>query len=395
VSAASVSVVIAALKKEVGYREGPNNANKYDRALGRRQDKWCQSFVQAILQQNGVDSANTAWTVAAEVWYKKRNRLFTKPKIGDQFFLYSARERSIIHTGVVTGVSGDGRTVYTIEGNSNAGGSANGNAVVVRMRPALAAPGRTGIRSYGRPNYLEGPGLASTPIPVLTRAGKVKVLQRTVRIAQTGVWDNATDSALYLVRGTARNNNTPVKSTKSHIKVVQGAIGVTKDGEWGPKSRGALKRAVQAIQGVMGVAPDGDWGPLTEKTYFALRAILFEGQEQLPAKKPTAPTPIVRLLQAAVRVKQDGEWGSVTDGALLRARKAAVTGAPHSMDRPTVKAYQVAVGAKPDGIWGPASKAAASATAKKIQAALGIRPNGVWGVNTEAAFDRARAEYKM
>lgn len=94
-----------------------NNKNGYD---------WCTSFVawcfwrlcgnveaKRILCLTGDYGAScTAWAR----YYKAQARLFTKPKVGDQYFERGS-DGDPCHTGVVESVSGN--TFVTIEGNAS------------------------------------------------------------------------------------------------------------------------------------------------------------------------------------------------------------------------------------------------------------------------------------
>ncbi len=109
---------------------------------------WCMGFVQAIIDQaaslQGKDfktlmpltfSCDTIGT------FGKANGLFMRnaavrnnPSIvkpGD-IFLLSQAENDWFHTGVITAIGND--TFDTVEGNTNSGGSHNGNAVLKRIR---------------------------------------------------------------------------------------------------------------------------------------------------------------------------------------------------------------------------------------------------------------------
>ena len=107
-----------------------------------------------------------------------------------------------------------------------------------------------------------------------------------------------------------------------------------------------------------------------------------------PAPHPMK-SPMVDELQAATHQKEDGLWGPHTDHALFVLRAVAQHGSY------SVREAQEVVGTRVDGIWGPKSKAAADASVRAAQRALGVTADGAWGPITDAAFQRARARYRL
>ncbi|SCY47037.1 CHAP domain-containing protein [Flavobacterium anhuiense] len=109
---------------------------------------WCMGFVQAIVDQAAsiqgknfktlmplTYSCDTVGTTGLQKKILTRfqtartNPAFIKP--GD-IFLLQKTPNDWIHTGIVTAVHAD--TIETIEGNTNSGGSHNGNAVMDKIR---------------------------------------------------------------------------------------------------------------------------------------------------------------------------------------------------------------------------------------------------------------------
>lgn len=257
---------------ERGYREGANNANKFSKANGRGPEFWCQDFAQWVLQQGKVRTPITASCQFAESWYKRNKQLHTVPRVGDQFFIYFPSLRRVAHTGFVTGISDDGRTVFTIEGNSNPGGSRNGYAVVRRARPVLAPSGRTGIRSYGRPVYGKTtPSAKPKPEPKPKPRFVVSRLEKALHVPGDGKWDTVLDRRAAAFRSIAKQHGASGHMTTAEIQAAQRAIGASPDGVWGPKSRKAFKKTLPKVQLALGVAPDGSWGPVTEAAFQAAR----------------------------------------------------------------------------------------------------------------------------
>lgn len=155
---------------EVGYLEkrtaadldsklsnaGSNNYTKYARDYfpSLQGQPWCDMFVDwCVITTFGKSLAAKmiggfdAYTPASADKYRRMNRWFVSPEVGDQIFFKN--EKRIYHTGIVEKVE-SGR-VYTIEGNTSNGSEvvANGGAVCRKSYP-LSHPR---IAGYGRPRW--------------------------------------------------------------------------------------------------------------------------------------------------------------------------------------------------------------------------------------------------
>ncbi|MFF7387081.1 hypothetical protein ACFZAE_01250 [Streptomyces scabiei] len=162
--------LIAIEKTEVGYREGfsngrYNNRQKFSPAVPglewSQNQAWCQTFQSWAFQQAGVKSLApvTASCIAAVDWYKSRGRFSYYPAIGAMVFFGSSGGQ---HVGLVHKYDAD--YTYTIEGNTNANGSAEGNGVYLKKRARRDAY----LYGYGLPQFEEGvvtadPGLKNKP----------------------------------------------------------------------------------------------------------------------------------------------------------------------------------------------------------------------------------------
>ncbi|MGW2090068.1 hypothetical protein [Streptomyces sp. NPDC001880] len=162
--------LIAIEKHEVGYREGfsngrYNNHQKFSPAVPglewSQNQAWCQTFQSWAFQQAGVKSLApvTASCPTAVNWYKSRSRFSYYPAIGAMVFFGSSGGQ---HVGLV--YKYDAAYAYTIEGNTNANGSSEGNGVYLKKRAR-----RDGyLYGYGLPKFTEGivtadPGLKNKP----------------------------------------------------------------------------------------------------------------------------------------------------------------------------------------------------------------------------------------
>lgn len=133
---------IQVASSQVGYHEGKtvsghwNNIQKYSAQLPgfdwSEGQPWCAVFYQWCLWQVGVSvpvgarSAGCANSVEA---YKKAGRFTLYPGIGFQVF-FGPNGGS--HTGLV--YKYDDEYIYTIEGNTNGSGSAEGDGVYKKKR---------------------------------------------------------------------------------------------------------------------------------------------------------------------------------------------------------------------------------------------------------------------
>lgn len=144
--------------KEVGYHEGRsgghwNNDQKYsDEVPGMKWSDgqaWCATFVSWLALKAGVASLypRTASCLAGVTWFKDRKQFSEYPAVGAQVF-YGPGGGT--HTGIVYDF--DSTYIYTIEGNTNAGGSAEGDGVYRKKRERRAA----NTYGYGYPAFPEG-----------------------------------------------------------------------------------------------------------------------------------------------------------------------------------------------------------------------------------------------
>ena len=149
----AIHKVVQLAYDQVGYKEGPNNYNKYADSLyiqklygwGVQNQPWCAIFINWLfLTAFGYDDGSAmtyggspACSIAAQN-YKNNNAWSMNPRKGDQIFFNISG--GINHTGIVVDVSGS--TITTIEGNSS-------DSVAKRTYYA----GDASIAGYGVPNW--------------------------------------------------------------------------------------------------------------------------------------------------------------------------------------------------------------------------------------------------
>jgi hypothetical protein len=149
------------LTRQVGTQERPRGSNRqpYAALAGHANGlPWCATFLAAGAREVGLQlppGAGTASCALNEAAYKRAGRLSTKPRVGATGFVYFPSLQRPAHTFAVWKISNNGRTIHTIEANSNDDGSREGYEVCLRTRPAHRATGAVGVRSYGMPLYEE------------------------------------------------------------------------------------------------------------------------------------------------------------------------------------------------------------------------------------------------
>lgn len=145
--------VIAVLRAEVGYREGANNKQKYSPAVPTlewsQNQPWCQTFQAWGAVKAGTASIEprTASCVTAANWFKNKGRFSQYPAIGAHVFF---GPNGGTHVGRVYAYDAD--YAYTVEGNTNASGSPNGDGVYLKRRPRRDSY----LHGYGMPAFKEG-----------------------------------------------------------------------------------------------------------------------------------------------------------------------------------------------------------------------------------------------
>lgn len=146
-----IAKIVSIAKSQVGYHEGRsnghwNNLQKYAQQVpGLGWDNgyaWCATFVSWCALKAGLADyyPRTATVSVAESWFKQRGQWSEYPAIGAQVCYGNGA-----HTGLVYDY--DGTYIYTIEGNTNTNGSAEGDGVYAKKRVRRDAY----VTGYGYP----------------------------------------------------------------------------------------------------------------------------------------------------------------------------------------------------------------------------------------------------
>jgi hypothetical protein len=218
----TVAALIEVARKEVGTIEGPkDNETKYGKFTKANFLPWCGSYVNWCAHQAGVKMPNTVSTVAGAAAFKKMKTWFEadcgqSPQPGDILYFDFPGDGvdRISHVGICTGIDSDG-VVLTLEGNTSSrksGSQRNGGEVCEQVRAYKSNKKKVmvSIVGWGRPNYVGNEVEAEVP-------------------------EQDAPAFPGQIRPGAKGES---------VKIVQKALGLKADGEYGPHT----KKAVIAFQ---------------------------------------------------------------------------------------------------------------------------------------------------
>jgi hypothetical protein len=259
----SLEAIIEVAKKEIGTIEGPkDNETKYGKWTGANFLPWCQSFVSWCAFTSGLDPKKypkTAATIAASDWFKKNNRWADArnddPTPGDWIYFDFPDDgvNRISHVGLCVKNNGDG-TIQVIEGNTSGtakGDQRNGGMCVEKTRAYVKNNKKKLINAvvgWGRPVYA-----GEENLPLLSKVGSSDTSVTPAKPAKPA----APAAPKEFV-------NLKVGSKGQKVKVVQAALKLKDDGDFGP----ATEKAVKAFQKAKGLP---ETGIVDQKTFKALK----------------------------------------------------------------------------------------------------------------------------
>lgn len=259
----SLEVIIEVAKKEIGTIEGPkDNETKYGKWTGANFLPWCQSFVSWCAFTAGLDAKKypkTAATVAASDWFKKNNRWADArnddPTPGDWIYFDFPDDgvNRISHVGLCIKNNGDG-TIQVIEGNTSGtakGDQRNGGMCVEKTRAYVKNNKKKLINAvvgWGRPVYA-----GEENLPLLSKVGSSDAPAAPAKPA-----------APKAPAKPAQFVDLKVGAKGQKVKVVQTALKLKADGEFGP----VTEKAVKAYQKAKGLP---ETGIVDKKTFKALK----------------------------------------------------------------------------------------------------------------------------
>lgn len=128
------STILRIAQSQLSVREatGKNDGEEVEAYLSyigtNKGEPWCASFVSWVYGKAGFVKPKTAWSPS--LFPLARQTL--NPLPADVFGVYFSRLKRIAHCGLVE--SRQGNWIYTIEGNTNNGGSREGDGVYRKLR---------------------------------------------------------------------------------------------------------------------------------------------------------------------------------------------------------------------------------------------------------------------
>lgn len=145
--------IVARALSQVGYKEGPNNDNKYGVWAGYNHESWCAMFVSWVFSCEGALGAIAQYShgylncASMLQWAKQRHLLKSIRNISPGDILLFCWDNSGVpeHTGIATtNYDPKSHMIGTIEGNTGGqvqGSQSNGDGVYARWRPASCVVG--------------------------------------------------------------------------------------------------------------------------------------------------------------------------------------------------------------------------------------------------------------
>lgn len=284
VTTQKIARVLDRLRDALGTGETPPNSNDnfivkwYNTNVANiGRGPWCEMTATWAMWVGGARAlktgrAYTVWAVEDAIAKKLGSSWHSGTRgmrSGDQvYYDWSASGdwHKVDHTGIVEKINGDG-TFYVLEGNT-------ANDKLQRMlRDGKYVVGYTRYDWDRLPN--------PTPVPPIVRPRPdrpdIKQIQLTKRIQTTlevpadGIWGSVTDARARRMQAAARAHaGYPRKiPAKFDIRDVQRVIDTNVDGVWGSLSYISLIKWVKEFQTALGVTPDGQWGPKTNNAFLA------------------------------------------------------------------------------------------------------------------------------
>jgi len=126
--------ILGIATSQLGIREATSNndgirVEEYLAYTGnKRGEPWCASFVSWVFGQAGFKQPKTAWSPALF----PKNKQVCLPKQAGIFGIYFPKLKRVGHCGLISKTYKN--WIYTIEGNTNPGGSREGDGVYQRIR---------------------------------------------------------------------------------------------------------------------------------------------------------------------------------------------------------------------------------------------------------------------
>jgi len=136
-----IQKVLDAARAEVGYKEKPNNNNKFAKVAGHANyQPWCATFIRACFIKGKEAKAipDSAYCPHIEAWARANNRVVPtrEAKRGDLVLFDFTRSGKSEHIGILNLNFSEKNPEYlfTIEGNTGAISASEGDGVQKKKR---------------------------------------------------------------------------------------------------------------------------------------------------------------------------------------------------------------------------------------------------------------------
>ena len=137
----SIQKVLDAARAEIGYKEKPNNDNKFAKVAGHANNQpWCATFIRACFIKGEEEKAipDSAYCPHIEAWGRSHNRVVpvTEAKRGDLVLFDFDRTGRSQHIGLlnINFSTKNPEHLFTIEGNTGAISASEGDGVQKKKR---------------------------------------------------------------------------------------------------------------------------------------------------------------------------------------------------------------------------------------------------------------------
>ena len=137
----SIQKVLDAARAEIGYKEKPNNNNKFAKIAGHANNQaWCATFIRACFIKGEEAKAipDSAYCPHIESWARANNRVvpLQEARRGDLVLFDFTRSGKSEHIGILNfNFSAKNPTIVrTIEGNTSAINASEGDGIQRKNR---------------------------------------------------------------------------------------------------------------------------------------------------------------------------------------------------------------------------------------------------------------------
>lgn len=164
--------------KEMGYKEGEKNSNKYSKELYNKSQEWCADFIRWLFEKCGAGDLFpvSSYVPTVAEWFDKKGQYKNSkayggnyiPIPGDLILFDYNRNTTSDHIGIVEKV--EGNKVHTIEGNKD-------NMV----RRCIYDISSKDIRAYCVPAY---PGEKKEKYKTVTARSGLNIREKSTTVAK-------------------------------------------------------------------------------------------------------------------------------------------------------------------------------------------------------------------